>query len=137
MSSITKVSDLFKINISFPPQLLGDEASCLSVCAGVHVFMCILVYICNNLGKRQIKRAFIYKPCSVCCGSKLQSLSPVSGKSSVVPALEPPLICQGFYSCSGIQRGIITLRCLDPVSQKALIIRTDFEIKLCIQSIAS
>lgn len=90
MSSITKVSNLFKINISFPPQLLGDEALCLSVCAGVHVFMCILVYICNNLGKRQIKRAFIYKPCSVCCGSKLQSLSPVSGKSSVVPALEPP-----------------------------------------------
>lgn len=48
----------------------------------VHMTVCLYIYscICKDLGKRQIKRAFIYKLCSVCCGSKLQSVSPVSEK---------------------------------------------------------
>lgn len=66
------------------------------MCAHEFVFVCILVCTHQDLGKRQIERAFIYKPCSACCGSKLQSPSPVSEKVQLSLPWKPPSFAKDF-----------------------------------------
>lgn len=84
MSSITTVSKLFKI----VKHLFSSSAfrrHCFmfkSVCVWACVFVCILVYICNDLGKRLINRVYLWMiitrvPSAVGANDKL---SPVSAK---------------------------------------------------------
>lgn len=68
----------------------------MSVCAHEYVFIYALVYTCKDLGKRQIERAFIYKPCSACCGSKLQNVSPASENVLLSLPWKPPSFAKNF-----------------------------------------
>ena len=85
-SSITTVSKLFKTDKHLFSSSAFRRCSFMfeSVCVCVHKHVCLHVYLrihVTILGRGRSKESSYvndHKPCSLCCGSKWQSLSPVS-----------------------------------------------------------